>query len=718
MEYTFPNVYRDNSGGGSAPSAWEGTIVRNWAQLVAAATANKRLIQFGADITTEPTGDPWDLIVSEESTLSIFPYKLVQGGTDTIYIGGHIDVERRQIFSGFLKGQIQGTFCGQDVLPEWWGMIGGTNAFGDGEHDLAINCALASGGSSGYKVTVSLGRRPYFIKRPIDMRNTAARLKGCGQASTKIFCTTTFDPGEWEFSEIFSLLSVHQVRPVTFDSAATADGGLATVFTVGAAFRGSLNDFYPKPPNGPRQKARLSGFTPAAYNGDWDYLATETPLTIRLGVAYAGPITVKGVMRPITLDSEMETGANSHSAMIWFGRDVTIPDPVPISHFTGIEGVCLDAFNATQKWPKKRISCIAWLGNVEESSYIRDFIVGGFSGFGIGGEAPSPDFAQLNGFTIEQGFFGHSTRRFSLPIYLNELTIEATVRSITIPVGLSDASLTRDAAVPPAYILELPHYGIFVAGIHVLLDSIHIEGPMVPYCLALRHISCGAQFNCCDHQWTHSWPMAWSYDWDRAHYGLLDMTKILADDNYFGSYTYHYSTGVALGGYPNNYYPTSLVSGQATLQNVVSLGAVDFVLRDVNYGIHLAGLGHGWLPSKGNMKHIAFYARGDVYGPATPIVLSNAEINPGDGKTLLTVADSSPFVVNGGYFISASNRAQQESYNAPANGWLVKSKPDATHLVIDKPFTIPVTGHIWKPGPAWTTGAPLTDKAYFTGPIY
>lgn len=126
-------------------------------------------------------------------------YKFIKGTGGSIRFDCVVAAGRYQIFQGFNTGGIIGPFGGV-AFPEWWGLQ--TN-----RHDIAINAAIQSSGaialvSNGYQgITISLAAYPYYIARPIDLRNSKCELIGQGSGSTSLISTSAWKNDEtlhWE----------------------------------------------------------------------------------------------------------------------------------------------------------------------------------------------------------------------------------------------------------------------------------------------------------------------------------------------------------------------------------------------------------------------------------------------------------------------------------------------------------------------------------------
>ncbi len=115
-------------------------------------------------------------------------YRFIQGGSGGLICMGTLDKGRDQVFSGFVAGDITGTFGSNLAYPEWWGLT-------DGRHDVAINCAVKAARlvSSGFGLRVSLATRVYDVAAPIDLASTAVALVGSGRNLTFLRATSAWD---------------------------------------------------------------------------------------------------------------------------------------------------------------------------------------------------------------------------------------------------------------------------------------------------------------------------------------------------------------------------------------------------------------------------------------------------------------------------------------------------------------------------------------------
>ena len=124
-------------------------------------------------------------------------FKLIKGSGSLLGFFGECLASRRQIFSGFIAGDIVGTFGGTDVFPEWWGLE-------TGYHDRAINAAVraSSLATNGFGIKVSLANRVYDVSAPIDLSSRAVTLEGAGSNLTYLRSTANWTP-TWIKAEVW-----------------------------------------------------------------------------------------------------------------------------------------------------------------------------------------------------------------------------------------------------------------------------------------------------------------------------------------------------------------------------------------------------------------------------------------------------------------------------------------------------------------------------------
>jgi len=128
--------------------------------------------------------------------------KFVQptGGTARMYVYGHMDVGRTELFKNFRAGQVRGTMKNDAVFPDWWGFKARTGNDPNSptnalllDDDRPINCALHSGlvylptTSVRFGTKVLCGHGNYFIARPLDLTNTSSTLEFAGANKSVVY---------------------------------------------------------------------------------------------------------------------------------------------------------------------------------------------------------------------------------------------------------------------------------------------------------------------------------------------------------------------------------------------------------------------------------------------------------------------------------------------------------------------------------------------------
>lgn len=129
------------------------------------------------------------LTVPAEKTIIPDTYRFIDGGGGGLICFGLLDKGRDQVFSGFVAGDITGTFGSHVAFPEWWGLTAGA-------HDVAINCAVKASTlvANGFGLKVSLATRVYDVAAPIDLSSTAVTLEGAGRNLTFLRATSAWTP--------------------------------------------------------------------------------------------------------------------------------------------------------------------------------------------------------------------------------------------------------------------------------------------------------------------------------------------------------------------------------------------------------------------------------------------------------------------------------------------------------------------------------------------
>lgn len=714
-----------------------GTVVTTFAQLQTALALGAKRITVGANIVITA-----NVTIPYECVLTLHPFKFIQGGAHSITWYGYLAPIRSQVFQGFTAGQVQGPFGEGTAVPEWWGLLGSNVE--DGEHDLAINCAIGASILAVASINVSLSARTYWIKRPLDLRGTRSRIIGASASATQIWAQRNFTPDSWENSTVFAQVLPNMTTPFT---AVANEGGTKIRVTTSA---GGTTELYAG------QKVTLTGsLLVPAYNGTWFVDSVVDHQTVILVCTFAGTST--GTLSPITLDSVMETGENSATSLIWIGSE----DPMGgRSFFSGVEKVGVVGYYAVRKWPLKRVHAISWDGWVEEDSFVRNVNIQGFSGFGIGGESPS-GVSTVNGLTVENFHIASGTRRGCLAVYapqhanclaFREGTINLGVYQEETRAGVVNATAmvagtkyqiktagttnfvavgaannnvgteftatgvgTGTGTVLPAYILEWPQFGCYLAGAHTQLDGIHVEGVGNAFHIYATGGGCGVTLNNCDHNHLCDRKMVYTYDAENRERGLPDLAQQMAEDNLGGrqAFLFHHACGISIGRHANEVSAASAYDVNATILEYRCTGSGQYLLRDWVYGVDFTGY-EGRFPNALG-RAISFYTRGIPYGVGVKTAFTSAASHAAGAKTNLTVASSAGFLAGATAWVLPRGTSEDYDYE---NAFTIDSIPDATHIVINKAWTDTAYGHVLKQGAFYNRDAPAADRTYFIGPIW
>jgi hypothetical protein len=688
-------------------NALVGEFVLTFAELQAAiALAGNTIVTLGADISITAA-----IEVPSGMTLRFGQYKFVQTGTYAVLIYGTVQDGRHQIFEDFLEGEIRGTFGHGMVLPEWWGLTGTDST--DGQHDIAINCAIKAGVYGNHQTTALLDARTYYVQRPLDLRGTRNRLKGAGQSSTYIRSTPQFEPDEWEWSSIHQDCLPTGIASVT----SIADGGGGTSVLTTAA--GGTTELYVD------QSITLSSATVGGYNGTWVISAITDHQTVTIVKAWLGNATA--TLTPVTLDNQMETGADSASSVIYIGG--TTDDSDGTTFMTAVEGVYVDATDATIANPLKRISAISWTNWVEEGSYVRDVIIHGYSGFGIGGESVTGT-SVINYLEITHFHMGAGLRRGALPIFIPLHAINVRINTGTINCTVPQTH-TRAAVEPMDYIYEWCQFGLLLAGAHTVVEGVHVEGVGNAFHIYTGDIGgISVTLTGCDHSSLMDRGMVYTEDTDNRRDYVPDFTTDQYTNDNLGSragYLFHYKCGVSIGGLPGIAGVTAIGYRQTvTLNGYGSAGRGGYLLRDWCFNQNVTGYGWGQFPNSPN-KRIGFYSRGTPYQDHLEFKIISAATHSAGARTNLLVDDSTGIL--GGEYVyiktqtgGLGGEASDYDEGDVSEAWLVNSIPDGTHVVIDKAWTATVAGTGWRLAASFHYGeplqAPLVDRTYYIPPIY
>ena len=308
------------------------------------------------------------------------------------------------------------------------------------------------------------------------------------------------------------------------------------------------------------------------------------------------------------LDTQMESGPESHSALVWIGAEKN--SPTAQSFFTGVSGLSLSGYFPVRKFPNKRISGISWTGYLEELSSIRDVGITTFSGFGIGGSHPS-NITTVNGLTISNFFLADATRRGAVGVFAPPHAGVMAIRD-----GTMDFRIGRDESVigNSVYKKTWPQFGILAAGAHTAIDNIHFEGTGNAIHVYSWAGAGGASISNCD--LIHGMDGAMRF-YDDFENRVNDQPAQIGQDIVSDpeqSFIFRYSCLVSLGRSPGEYSAALNYNSTVTISNICTLDQTVYLLRDWAYGVHIYGNGNFRFPNEGGNR-IAAYQRGIPYGP-------------------------------------------------------------------------------------------------------
>ena len=548
-------------------------------------------INLGADITVEES-----ILIPQGKTITSNSWRLVEKEKDvSILFYGELNCGRSQVFEGFEPGDIKGTFSTNRVFPEWWGLVGSN--YDDGRHEIAINSAINSYQMGWNGNTVSLAAGIYYVGGPIDLRGSASKLVGAGSGATRVNATKNWKPDKWDSSNFWSYWKKH--GQAEFIAVENKDGKALFKFA-----KGGTSDFVV---GGEAEVTDSKN-----YNGKWDVLEIPDESSMVLNVKYEdAPFEIlTGLVTPVTLDSVMESGPESHSAMIWIGGKTKFPSSQ--TFFTGVEGLSVSAYYPIRKFPNKRISGISWTGYVEELSFIRDVGVVSFSGFGIGGAHPS-NITTVNGLTASNFFLSDATRRGAVGFFAAGHGGVVAIRDGTMDFRVDKSESTEGNS---EYKKTWPQFGILAAGAHTDINNIHFESVGN----AIHVYSWGGAgsvtISNCDLNHGMDWRMRYHGD---DFYKIKDQPALLKqemDDNYKDThrFMFHNSCLVSLGRTMGEYNAGSNYNSNVSIRNIRTLDNSVYLLRDWQYGIHVYGNGSYRNPNEGG-NSITSYDRGIPFGP-------------------------------------------------------------------------------------------------------
>ena len=176
-------------------------IVNTKAALLSAlASASPLRITLGATIPLDTS-----ITIPDRHTIVFGPHGFLRRGTSAtiVYYGG-LEADHRQIFFGYLPGNITGTFKGIPAKPVWWGAYATPTAPASNStvrDDVAINCAIkAKVAYHGHVVQLDAGY--YAIGDSIDLSTTDSLLRGQGPNRTFLYTVSGWNP-TWYYDTLW-----------------------------------------------------------------------------------------------------------------------------------------------------------------------------------------------------------------------------------------------------------------------------------------------------------------------------------------------------------------------------------------------------------------------------------------------------------------------------------------------------------------------------------
>lgn len=619
-------------------SYWSGganAFVKTYAELkTAVANVNVEKITLGNDIYF--TGEDANIAIPRRCSINFNGFKFIKTGSTILFILGEVAATRVQVFSGWGIGDIRGTFKNDVLYPEWWGLQG--SSVEDGRHDIAINSAIKTANvSTSVGRVVSLAAGQYYVGRPIEADNLAIRIQGAGSGATQIVASKLWSSDSWESSERFRYWTdfIKYKGTSNFTSAGPIGGKLSLVTPVGGTAEFISGE-------------QITIWDSTKYNGTHVVSSVVSPTVVVLSTTnFNGNDT--GMATPVTLDYSMAIGANNASSIIWIGGNANFGG----SFWSGVQGTTIIGTWAVINNPTKRISAISWKASVEENTLIKDVDIQQFSGFGIGGgmydgfnntgAINTQDGGVVNGLSIENFWIKEATRKGALPIFVNKNTNCCNIRAGTIDCSTPRAATLSSVDYP--YFRTWPLIGMLIyAGNGIDIESVHLEGVGVGIYVATPNEAAGnrgmvnidsiesqtlMKFGMKDSDQLLSTDMNYvplipanslSYQMTNENLGYFHLYKTLIPvtlgmNSDMGSYLFRYSTLVAIGtsfekpcwdsSFPNNYFTN------VNIRNLYSPS--QYTLRDLQYGIDIAGYGAGYEPNNFG-RNIAAYSRGMAFG--------------------------------------------------------------------------------------------------------
>ena len=411
-------------------------------QAAVASSAQQRLHLY-SDITLTA-----DITIPSNITIFFRNKKFISSGF-ALQFNGNIDAKRTQIFQGFEAGDIYGNFSTNEVFPEWWGLVGSTAL--DGQHDLAINAAIRTYGPRG-TLTVSLAEA------------------GADPATeTKLTVTSIYSPATY-YIEVGIRIRVEatSLGDTEYDGWWTVSAVTSTTVTIKKAWTGNTMTgsayFTIRGGNGNRVSLAAgtyyinstldardaycqlvgagSGCTSLVTTTNW------TPSEWFSGAFYVWQqLNTDPNYSPLGWDAGMTTDDTSHAYVVMFGSSSSGGGA---DFRAGMSGLAITAYNASTKWPIRRISILGGNGWAEENHIFRDLTLSWFTGFGIGWWS-SGSINTLNGPLCESIWINKAMRRGSIPIYSSSSSGVVSFNSLTIDCSLqksqTSAWATDDTAL-------------------------------------------------------------------------------------------------------------------------------------------------------------------------------------------------------------------------------------------------------------------------------
>jgi hypothetical protein len=195
-------------------------------------------------------------------------------------------------------------------------------------------------------------------------------------------------------------------------------------------------------------------------------------------------------------------------------------------------------------------------------------------------------------------------------------SVDCSVRNTTVDTTLQKRYSADYAAVgggdptiyplpPYGHILSYP-YACVVASGNCSIEDVHCEGAVVGVVVAESSATGAVKVS------------------NITAEGMMDKARgaVYVFDGRSGapppvnSDAYGYGCAVLIGKFWKGFAPLLNDKDSVTLQAISARGMCPYIMRDERYGKNISAYGHGQFPEGGD-GHVAFYARGNTYGPRT-----------------------------------------------------------------------------------------------------